>query len=99
MADKTLTLQRKVDLLNRLIIRQSTSRFLITLLEGEKTWKELVELRAKSQDKITYFLAITEKTMDENNIVRYRLTEKGRKLATALKNLYDVLDEILPEGK
>lgn len=99
MADKKMTLQRKMDLLNRMIMRPSTVRFILSLLEKDKTWKELMQERAKPADKITYFLAIVDKYLDDNHIMYYTLTPKGKRLADSLQNLFDILDDVLPEGK
>lgn len=95
---KKVSTSRKIHLLRRMILRQHIVNMILTLHNlGEATARELRQHEAKKTDRTLDLLAITERKLDENHLVKYKLTKKGERLATALEQLLELLDEFLPE--
>lgn len=86
----------KLTFLERMVLKKSVIKFLITLQRGPHTARELKNLGVKPPDKISYILYLVKKDQREDGIMVYSLTERGQHLAQALSELIRVTGEILP---
>ena len=95
---KKVSTGRKIHLLRRMILRRHIVNMILALhTQGEMTTRDLRQHDAKKTDRTLDLLAITERTLDDNHIVKYKLTEKGERLAKTIEELLEIAGEFLPE--
>jgi len=96
MAGKEDVTEVKLQFLDRVLLKKRTMKFLLALRYGEKTFSELRSLGVKPPDRFSFILHLVHKERDDNGIMKYTLTSRGRRLSDATVELLKVTDEILP---
>lgn len=96
MARKNVKINDAYDFI-QYVLTPGMVRFLLALEEGAQTYQELKERHVTYPKKVIRFLGLTARTIDDVGIVRYNLTKKGAKLAVHLRNLYECVNDILPD--
>lgn len=97
MASKKVSVERKIDFLNNIILKPHTIRVFQGLLKSDKSYGQLKVTGPVRLDKNAELLAIYKKYKNEEGIVLCGLTVKGKKLAEATLNLLKEIEEFLPE--
>lgn len=96
MASKKLKVNDVYDFI-QIVLTPGMVRFMLALRSGTKTSKELATLSARRNKKIIDFLGLSKKSKDANGIVSFSLTQRGIRISTALKSLYDAINDLLPD--
>lgn len=98
MATKNIDLQRKLQFLEKYILRQHVILRLDVLSRRDHTQTELRALGLPKSSKFMNLLSITKKYSNDNGIKVYSLTEKGKRLNDAVQQLLKETENFLPEG-
>lgn len=90
--------QVKIDFLDKVIMKKGTIKFLVALADQDLTYRDLKkEARVSNMNKMLRILAITTRYTNKDGIVTIGLTKRGRELAKNIKNLFIVLEDVLPK--
>ncbi len=96
MARKDIKVNDAYDFI-QCILKPGMVRFILALQDGEKTYKELIAMRARKNTKVVDFIGLTKRNKDKNGIISYKLTKKGEHVANGLRSLYSAVDDVLPK--